>query len=198
MPSDILQVIFKEAINKSFNMVSIDTDTSTSDTVAIIANGLAGKVDIIQFKEALIKMSIDLAKEIARDGEGATKLVEVTVNESSSFSQAKKIAKSIVNSPLVKTAIFGRDPNWGRIAMAIGKCEDELDLNPENISIYFGETLIYKGKPIDSDNLTLIQNYLENSDIKIKVSLGLGNQEATVWGCDLSYDYVKINGSYTT
>lgn len=198
IPSDILQVIFKEAVNKSFNMVSIDTDTSTSDTVAIMANGLAGKVDIDQFKEVLIKMSIDLAKEIARDGEGATKLVEVTVNESSNFSQAKKIAKSIVNSPLVKTAIFGKDPNWGRIAMAIGKCEDEVDLNPENISIYFGETLIYKGKPIDSDNLTLVQNYLENSEIKIKVSLGLGTQEATVWGCDLSYDYVKVNGSYTT
>lgn len=103
-----------------------------------------------------------------------------------------------MNSPLVKTAIFGKDANWGRIAMAIGKCEDEVELNPENISIYFGETLIYQGKPIDSVDLSVIQDYLENSEIQIKVSLGLGNEEATVWGCDLSYDYVKINGSYTT
>ncbi|TKI70542.1 bifunctional glutamate N-acetyltransferase/amino-acid acetyltransferase ArgJ [Lysinibacillus mangiferihumi] len=198
IPAATLQTIFKEAVNQSFNMVSVDTDTSTSDTVAIMANGLAGKVDIKQFTEALNNMSIDLAKEIARDGEGATKLVEVTVNESSSFAQAKKVAKSIVNSPLVKTAIFGKDANWGRIAMAIGKCEDEVDLNPENISIYFGETLIYQGKPIDTVDLSVIQEYLENSEIQIKVSLGLGNEEATVWGCDLSYDYVKINGSYTT
>ncbi|POZ55951.1 Glutamate N-acetyltransferase 2 [Lysinibacillus sphaericus] len=198
IPATTLQTIFKEAVNHSFNMVSVDTDTSTSDTVAIMANGLAGKVDIKQFTEALNNMSIELAKEIARDGEGATKLVEVTVNESSSFAQAKKVAKSIVNSPLVKTAIFGKDANWGRIAMAIGKCEDEVELNPENISIYFGETLIYQGKPIDSVDLSVIQDYLENSEIQIKVSLGLGNEEATVWGCDLSYDYVKINGSYTT
>lgn len=198
IPAATLQTIFKEAVNHSFNMVSVDTDTSTSDTVAIMANGLAGKVDIKQFTEALNNMSIDLAKEIARDGEGATKLVEVTVNESSSFAQAKKVAKSIVNSPLVKTAIFGKDANWGRIAMAIGKCEDEVDLNPENISIYFGETLIYQGKPIDTVDLSVIQEYLENSEIQIKVSLGLGKEEATVWGCDLSYDYVKINGSYTT
>ncbi|WP_432702841.1 bifunctional glutamate N-acetyltransferase/amino-acid acetyltransferase ArgJ [Lysinibacillus sphaericus] len=198
IPATTLQTIFKEAVNHSFNMVSVDTDTSTSDTVAIMANGLAGKVDIKQFTEALNNMSIDLAKEIARDGEGATKLVEVTVNASSSFAQAKKVAKSIVNSPLVKTAIFGKDANWGRIAMAIGKCEDEVELNPENISIYFGETLIYQGKPIDSVDLSVIQDYLENSEIQIKVSLGLGNEEATVWGCDLSYDYVKINGSYTT
>ncbi|WP_069513129.1 bifunctional glutamate N-acetyltransferase/amino-acid acetyltransferase ArgJ [Lysinibacillus sp. FSL M8-0337] len=198
IPATTLQTIFKEAVNHSFNMVSVDTDTSTSDTVAIMANGLAGKVDIKQFTETLNNMSIELAKEIARDGEGATKLVEVTVNESSSFAQAKKVAKSIVNSPLVKTAIFGKDANWGRIAMAIGKCEDEVELNPENISIYFGETLIYQGKPIDSVDLSVIQDYLENSEIQIKVSLGLGNEEATVWGCDLSYDYVKINGSYTT
>jgi len=198
IPATTLQTIFKEAVNHSFNMVSVDTDTSTSDTVAIMANGLAGEVDIKQFTEALNNMSIDLAKEIARDGEGATKLVEVTVNASSSFVQAKKVAKSIVNSPLVKTAIFGKDANWGRIAMAIGKCEDEVELNPENISIYFGETLIYQGKPIDSVDLSVIQDYLENSEIQIKVSLGLGKEEATVWGCDLSYDYVKINGSYTT
>ncbi|MFJ7922246.1 bifunctional glutamate N-acetyltransferase/amino-acid acetyltransferase ArgJ [Lysinibacillus fusiformis] len=198
IPSATLQTIFREAINQSFNMVSIDTDTSTSDTVAIMANGLAGKVDFQQFKESLTAMSIDLAKEIARDGEGATKLLEVNVDGASSFEQAKKIGKSIVNSPLVKTAIFGKDPNWGRIAMAIGKCEDEIEVNPEKISIYFGDMLIYNGKPINDDNLIKILNYLENPEIIIRVSLGLGTEEATVWGCDLSYDYVEINGSYTT
>ncbi len=198
IPSNTLQKILREAVNQSFNMVTIDTDTSTSDTVAIMANGLAGKVDFQQFKESLTAMSIDLAKEIARDGEGATKLIEVTVDEASSFLQAKKIGKSIVNSPLVKTAVFGKDANWGRIAMAIGKCEDEVDVNPEKISIYFGNTLIYNGKPINDDNLIKIQNYLKNPEIKIRVSLGLGTQEATVWGCDLSYDYVRINGEYTT
>ena len=198
IPSDTLKTIFNEAVNQSFNMVSVDADTSTSDTVAIMANGLAGEVDLQQFKEALMDMSISLAKEIARDGEGATKLVEVTVDEASSFAQAKKIAKSIVNSPLVKTAIFGKDPNWGRIAMAIGKCEDEVDVHPEKISIYFGDSLIYKGQPLGEENLIEIQNYLENSEIKIKVSLGIGTHQATVWGCDLSYDYVRINAEYTT
>lgn len=199
VPADELQQLLKEAVNQSFNMVSIDTDTSTSDTVAIMANGAAGKVDLQAFKEALTAMSIDLAKEIARDGEGATKLVEVTVNEASSFLQAKKIGKSIVNSPLVKTAIFGEDANWGRIAMAIGKCEDEIEVDLEKIAIYFGDTLIYQGKPIgDKENLDQIQSYLENPEIKITVSLALGTEEATVWGCDLSYDYVRINGEYTT
>ncbi|HWK21886.1 MAG TPA: bifunctional glutamate N-acetyltransferase/amino-acid acetyltransferase ArgJ, partial [Ureibacillus sp.] len=198
IPSETLQAILKEAVDQSFNMVSVDSDTSTSDTVAIMANGLAGKVDIQQFKEALTEMSVQLAKEIARDGEGATKLLEVVVNEANSFTQAKKIAKSIVNSPLVKTAIFGKDPNWGRIAMAIGKCEDETDIDPEKISISFGDILIYQNGPINDENLKRILDYLENPVISITVSLGLGDQKATVWGCDLSYDYVKINGDYTT
>lgn len=198
IPSNTLQIILKEAVNQSFNMVSVDTDTSTSDTVAIMANGIAGNVDLEKFKDSLITMSIDLAKEIARDGEGATKLLEVTVDGASSFLQAKKIGKSIVNSPLVKTAVFGKDPNWGRIAMAIGKCEDEKEVDPDKISIYFGSTLIYRGEPIHDDNLIKIQKYLENEEIQIRVSLGLGTQKATVWGCDLTYDYVKINGEYTT
>ncbi|MFY2158572.1 bifunctional ornithine acetyltransferase/N-acetylglutamate synthase [Cytobacillus firmus] len=109
IPSNTLQTILKEAVNQSFNMVSVDTDTSTSDTVAIMANGLAGNVDLQEFKDSLTAMSIDLAKEIARDGEGATKLLEVTVDGASSFLQAKKIGKSIVNSPLVKTAVFGKE-----------------------------------------------------------------------------------------
>jgi len=198
IPLDTLKSVFKEAVNKSFNMVSVDTDTSTSDTAAIMANGLAGDVDLEDFRKELIYMSTELAKEIARDGEGATKLLEIIVDESSSFNQAKKVGKSIVNSPLVKTAIFGTDPNWGRVAMAIGKCEDEDEITPEKISISFGDILVYKGQPINNVNLQKIKDYLKGDEITIKVSLGLGEERATVWGCDLSYDYVQINGEYTT
>ena len=179
-------------------MVSIDTDTSTSDTVAIMANGMAGEVDLDEFRQALQTMTIELAKEVARDGEGATKLIEVTVSEATSFAQAKRVAKSIVNSPLVKTAIFGADPNWGRIAMAIGKCEEQTEIVPEKISISFGDLLVYQGHPLGDDNLDKLEAYLHNPDVLVSVSLGLGAAKATVWGCDLSYEYVRINGEYTT
>lgn len=198
VPADTLQTLLKTAVNQSFNMVSVDSDTSTSDTVAIMANGLAGSVDLAQFSTALTKMSIELAQEIARDGEGATKLLEIRVKDAMSFTQAKKVAKSIVNSPLVKTAVFGKDPNWGRIAMAIGKCEDEIEINPMKISISFGDVLIYQGRPLEHNRLKEIEAYLASNTVVITVSLGLGMEQATVWGCDLSYEYVKINGEYTT
>jgi glutamate N-acetyltransferase / amino-acid N-acetyltransferase len=195
---DVLKQCLKEAVDLSYNMVSIDTDTSTSDTVAIMANGMAGEVDLAEFRQALQTMTIELAKEIARDGEGATKLIEVRVSEATSFAQAKRVAKSIVNSPLVKTAIFGADPNWGRIAMAIGKCEEQTEIVPEKISISFGDLLVYQGHPLGDDNLEKLEAYLHNPDVLVSVSLGLGAAHATVWGCDLSYEYVRINGEYTT
>ncbi len=195
---DQLKRCLQTAVNASFNMVSIDTDTSTSDTVAIMANGLAGDVDLDEFQQALTAMAIELAKDIARDGEGATKLLEVTVEHAASFAQAKRVAKSIVNSPLVKTAIFGTDPNWGRVAMAIGKCHEQTDINPEKVSIAFGDLTVYQGKPIDGVDLSLLKAYLHNNEVAIRVSLGLGDARATVWGCDLSYEYVRINGEYTT
>ena len=143
-------------------------------------------------------MSVELAKELASDGEGATKLLEVTVTDASSFAQAKRIAKSIVNSPLVKTAVFGADPNWGRIAMAIGKCSEQTDIVPDKVLIAFGDLLVYSGHPVAEASLAQLQAYLRNSEVAIRVSLGLGNASATVWGCDLSYEYVHINGEYTT
>ncbi len=196
--SDQLKQYLKEAVDLSFNMVSIDTDTSTSDTVAIMANGLAGEVDREQFRQALTTMAIELAKDIARDGEGATKLLEVTVDNASSFIQAKRVAKSIVNSPLVKTAVFGADPNWGRVAMAIGKCSEQVDIVPEKVSIAFGDLLVYQGRALGKENLAQLKAYLHNPEVAIRVSLGLGDARATVWGCDLSYEYVRINGEYTT
>jgi len=193
-----LKECLKEAVDRSFNMVSIDTDTSTSDTVAIMANGLAGDVPLNDFRQALQSMAIELAQDIARDGEGATKLLEVKVEHASSFAQAKRVAKSIVNSPLVKTAVFGADPNWGRVAMAIGKCDEYKDITPEKVSIAFGDLLVYQGRALGQENLPQLQAYLRQPNIAIRVSLGLGDASATVWGCDLSYEYVKINGEYTT
>ncbi len=195
---DQLRQCLKEAVDLSFNMVSIDTDTSTSDTVAIMANGLAGEVDLEEFRQALTTMAIELAKDIARDGEGATKLLEVTVDNASSFTQAKRVAKSIVNSPLVKTAVFGADPNWGRVAMAIGKCGEQVDIVPEKVSIAFGDLLVYQGGALGKENLAQLKAYLHNPEVVIRVSLGLGDARATVWGCDLSYEYVRINGEYTS
>ena len=198
IPAAALQQMFKEAVDVSFNMLSIDTDTSTSDTVAIMANGLAGDVPLAEFGQALKSMAIELAREMARDGEGATKLLEVTVKDATSFAQAKRVAKSIVNSPLVKSAIFGADPNWGRVAMAIGKCEEQTDIIPEKVSIAFGDLTVYQGEPLPQDRLGELTDYLKGTEVAIRVSLGLGEALATVWGCDLTYDYVKINGEYTT
>lgn len=196
---DLLKQCLREAVARSFNMVSVDTDTSTSDTVAIMANGLAGDVDLDEFRRALATMAVELAKDMARDGEGATKLIEVSVDQASSFAQAKRVAKSIVNSPLVKTAIFGADPNWGRIAMAIGKCEEQSEIVPEKVSIAFGDLPVYQeGRALENDNLEQLGAYLHNLEVLIHVSLGLGAASATVWGCDLSYEYVRINGEYTT
>jgi glutamate N-acetyltransferase/amino-acid N-acetyltransferase len=195
---EVLKQCLQEAVQRSFNMVSVDTDTSTSDTVAIMANGLAGEVDLAEFRQALQTMAIELAKELARDGEGATKLLEVTVDCASSFAQAKRVAKSIVNSPLVKTAIFGADPNWGRVAMAIGKCDEQTDIVPEKVSIAFGDLFVYQGHPLEEDNLPQLEAYLRNPEVVIRVSLGSGDASATVWGCDLTHGYIDINASYST
>ncbi|BCL83102.1 arginine biosynthesis bifunctional protein ArgJ 2 [Ktedonobacteria bacterium brp13] len=198
IPADDLQQCLHEVVNRSFNMVSVDTDTSTSDTVAIMANGLAGAVPLADFKAAFQAMAIGLAQDVASDGEGATKLLEVTVEQADSFVQAKRVAKAIVNSPLVKTAIFGTDPNWGRVAMAIGKCQEYTDIVPEKVSIAFGDLVLFQGHPLDNVNLEDLRAYFRNSKVTIRVGLGIGTTSATVWGCDLSYEYVRINGEYTT
>jgi glutamate N-acetyltransferase/amino-acid N-acetyltransferase len=198
IPSATLRSMLVTAVNKSFNMMSIDTDTSTSDTVVLMANGLAGTVDLTLFQQALDEVCIFLAREIARNGEGVTKLIEVTVSGAQSFMQAKKVAKSIVNSPLVKTAIYGCDPNWGRIAMAIGKCHEEKDIEPEKVTITMGETTVFRhGSPTDFA-LDAVSRYLANKEVVIWVELGLGDKKATVWGGDLTEGYVKENAYYTT
>jgi glutamate N-acetyltransferase/amino-acid N-acetyltransferase len=195
---DTLRPMLRQAVEQSFNRVSVDTDTSTSDTVVMMANGLAGEVDAAEFQTALNEMCIELAKEIARDGEGATKLLEVVVTSARDNQQAQRVAKAIVNSPLIKTAVHGADPNWGRVAMAVGKCHEETDIRPEIVTMSFGDTCIYaKGEPLGVD-LSQLEAYLEGTEIRILVDLGLQTGQATVWGCDLTEEYVRINALYTT
>ena len=198
IPPGTLRPMLHQAVEQSFNMVSVDTDTSTSDTVIIMANGLAGEVDLAAFQTALNETCIHLAKEIARDGEGATKLLEIVVTAARDDRQAKRVAKAVVNSPLMKTAVHGADPNWGRVAMAIGKCHDEHDIHPERICISFGNTCIYaKGEPQNID-LEQLESYLRGQEIQVAIDLGLHSGRATVCGCDLTEEYVRINALYTT
>jgi glutamate N-acetyltransferase / amino-acid N-acetyltransferase len=195
-PGD-LRPMFKSVIDKTFNCLSIDTDTSTSDTAAIMANGEAGFVDRVAFHHGLERVALSLTKQIARDGEGATKLLTVTVDRSRDDAQAKRVAKSIVNSPLVKTAVHGADPNWGRVAMAIGKCEGDSDISPDRVVIRFGSQEVYPTS-VDGAGLDRLATYMKGSDVAINVSLMTGNASCSVYGCDLSAGYVKINGEYTT
>ena len=188
---------FRSAVDDTFNCVSIDTDTSTSDTAVILASGAAGPVDAEAFAVALHEVCVTLTKLIARDGEGAETLIEVTVDEARDRAQAKRVAKAIVNSPLVKTAVHGADPNWGRVAMAVGKCSDDIDIDAERVVIRFGQTEVYP-KRVDETGLAELADYLRGSDVLIHVSLGTGNASATVWGCDLTAGYVRINADYTT
>jgi glutamate N-acetyltransferase/amino-acid N-acetyltransferase len=192
-----LDAAFRGAVDSTFNCVSIDTDTSTSDTAVILASGVAGRVDDHDFADALHAVCLDLTKQIARDGEGAETLIEVTVDAARDGRQAKRVAKSIVNSPLVKTAVHGADPNWGRVAMAVGKCSDETDIDPERVVIRFGGTEVYPTR-VDDAGLAALSEYLRGDEVKIGVTLGTGDASATVWGCDLTDGYVRINADYTT
>jgi glutamate N-acetyltransferase/amino-acid N-acetyltransferase len=192
-----LNNIFQRVITKTFNCVSVDTDTSTSDTAIVLASGVAGNVDLSAFESALYEVALSLTKQVARDGEGAEKLIEVHVDNARDYEQAKTIAKAIVNSPLVKTAVHGADPNWGRVAMAIGKCSQYTDVDQEQVVIRFGTQEVYPTQ-VDEQGLSELSAYMKGADIRIHVSLNTGSTEATVWGCDLTDGYVRINADYTT
>jgi glutamate N-acetyltransferase / amino-acid N-acetyltransferase len=195
-PSE-LNSVFHRVISKTFNCVSVDTDTSTSDTAIVLASGAAGSVDISAFESALFEVALSLTKQVARDGEGAEKLIEVHVDNARDYEQAKTIAKAIVNSPLVKTAVHGADPNWGRVAMAIGKCSHYTDINQEQVVIRFGAQEVYPTQ-VNDQGLNELSAYMKGADVRIHVSLNTGSAEATVWGCDLTDGYVRINADYTT
>ncbi|MEP1126105.1 MAG: bifunctional glutamate N-acetyltransferase/amino-acid acetyltransferase ArgJ [Ilumatobacter sp.] len=195
--SDDLDAAFRRVVDRTFNCVSVDTDTSTSDTSVILASGAAGGVDADAFEAALHAVCLDLTKQIARDGEGANSLIEVIVDDARDDAQAKRVAKAIVNSPLVKTAVHGGDPNWGRVAMAIGKCSDDTDIDQDVVVIRFGETEVYP-RLLDDDDLAALSGYMKGEHVVIHVSLSTGSDRATVYGCDLSDTYVRFNADYTT
>lgn len=199
--SEELQKALSSVTDCTFNSITVDGDTSTNDTVIVMANGLAGNdplspahPDWENFYTALRLVSEDLAKSIARDGEGATKLIEVEVDGAVSDQEARKIAKTVVGSPLVKTAVFGCDANWGRIIAAVGYSGAVID--PDKITIKIGgATMVENGEPIQFSEEALIE-ILKQHEVKIFVSLEVGKGHGFAWGCDLTYDYVQINASY--
>ncbi len=198
-----LRLSLQKAVAVSFNMVSIDGDTSPNDMVLIMANGLAGSRLISEgsrsadtFQQALSKLCIYLAKGIARDGEGATKLIEVTVRGASSIEEARLAARTIVSSPLVKTAVHGSDPNWGRILAAVGR--SGVEVVESKTGLYIGNICLVKaGCPV-SFNRGEVVRVLDSSEVPVRLELNLGTATATAWGCDLSREYVTINSKYTT
>jgi glutamate N-acetyltransferase/amino-acid N-acetyltransferase len=197
VPAEDLDRIFRAVVDLSFNALSIDTDTSTSDTAAIFANGLVGRVPLPEFQATLTDLALDLVRQIARDGEGASKLLTVTVTGARDGGQAKRVAKSIVNSPLVKTMVHGADPNWGRVVMAVGKCEDELDIEPDQVRVSLCERPVYPEVP-DADELARLRELMSGDAVSIAVDLQLGDGTFTAYGCDLTAGYVHLNSAYTT
>jgi glutamate N-acetyltransferase/amino-acid N-acetyltransferase len=200
------------AVNRSFNQITVDGDTSTNDTVIALANGQSRTSAITnmgseaeKLEAMLTEVCIYLAKAIARDGEGATCLIEVQVTGTSNEVSANKIAKTIAGSSLVKSAIFGRDPNWGRIAAAAGRAGVKFE--QEDLQVKLGDFLLMEnGQPLDFDRAAAREylkqkaagEYLKNDTVLIAVNVGDGIGSGKAWGCDLSYDYVKINAEYTT
>ncbi|MEN3586560.1 bifunctional glutamate N-acetyltransferase/amino-acid acetyltransferase ArgJ [Streptomyces sp. ZYX-F-203] len=193
--------IFRRVMDRTFNAVSIDTDTSTSDTAALFANGLAGDVDPDVFEEALHEVALALVKQIACDGEGASKLIEVRVTGARDDAQAKRVGKAVVNSPLVKTAVHGGDPNWGRVAMAIGKCSEDTDIDQTSVRIRFGDIEVYPPveDPTAEDRVRAsVAEAMRGEEVVIGVDLGIAGGAFTVYGCDLTEGYVRLNADYST
>jgi glutamate N-acetyltransferase/amino-acid N-acetyltransferase len=205
--SALLQEALSESVKRSFNRVSVDGDTSTNDMVVILANGMAGNAPIAErgsdyraFAEALGYLSTQMAKMVARDGEGATKLVECVVSGAADEAEAEALAKSVIMSSLVKTALFGSDANWGRVLCALGYTPSTFD--PNKVKVAFESPRGYlevcehgAGVSFSEEKAKLV---LGAQEVTILVELGEGSAEATAWGCDLSYEYVRINGDYRT
>lgn len=192
-----LDRLWRRAVATTFNCLSVDGDTSTSDTAVVLAGGAAGPVPEGDLAVALREVCLDLTLQLARDGEGATKLLTVTVRAARDDAQARRVAKAVVNSPLVKTAVHGGDPNWGRVAMAVGKNADDHDIDPDRVVIRFGDLEAYPAVP-GPEGLAALATVLAGDHVDIEVELGAGEAEATAYGCDLSADYVRINADYTT
>ncbi|MEQ1945076.1 bifunctional glutamate N-acetyltransferase/amino-acid acetyltransferase ArgJ [Mesorhizobium sp. VNQ89] len=202
----VLQSLLSGGVGKTFNAITVDSDTSTSDTLLLFATGAAAKrgaprIDDVKdprlsaFKRGLGKVLKSLALQVVRDGEGARKQVEVTVTGAKSTRSAKRIALSIANSPLVKTAIAGEDANWGRVVMAVGKSGEPADR--DRLSIWFGDNrLAHEGERDPGYSEEKTSAYMKGEDIRIRADIGIGRGKATVWTCDLTKEYVAINGDY--
>lgn len=203
IPSAALQTLVRRGADRSFNAISVDGDTSTSDTVLLFATGAAkhakiesaGDVKLRAFRVALEEVMIDLAHQIVRDGEGASKFVTVNITGAKSATAAKKIGLTVANSPLVKTAIAGEDPNWGRIVMAVGKSGEEADRDKLKISIG-GIAVAEKGMVVVGYDEAPVAKHMKGQEIDIDIDLKIGRGSATVWTCDLTHEYISINADY--
>ncbi len=202
---DMLQKALSEVVKITYNCLSVDGDQSTNDMVALMSNGLAENIEITEpnadfevFKQALYIVMMNMTRMLAKDGEGATKLLECTVSGAKDLDSAITVAKSVICSPLFKCAMFGSDANWGRILCAVGYADAEFDINKVDVSLASnaGEICVCKdGAGIEFSEEEAKKILLED-EIQIKISIGDGEFSATAWGCDLTYDYVKINGDY--
>ena len=206
--SEMLQKALSDVVEKTYNCLSIDGDTSTNDMVVVMSNGLACNKEVNlyltkdynKFRDALFEVMVNLTRMLAKDGEGATKLLECTCCGASSYDKAKTIAKSVVCSTLFKAAMFGEDANWGRVLCAIGYADADFDINKVGVTLKseFGEIEVCKngaGTPFSEEKAAEI---LKSDEIEILININEGSFDATAWGCDLTYDYVKINGDYRT
>lgn len=198
----LLRDAFRRAVADSLNMISVDGDTSTSDTAVVLANGAAGGPAIAvggpgaaAFEAALRHVCVTMAKMLARDGEGAEKLIEVRIEGAATEADARAAARTVTASPLVKTAVHGNDPNWGRLMMAVGRSGARIDL--ERARAWLGGTMVYRGRPLPFDAKAASAE-LRGKDVLLRVDLGAGRASATAWGCDLTPEYVHINSDYTT
>lgn len=198
---DVLQMLLKETCDESFNSITVDSDTSTSDTVLLFATGKENPINDIaderlnDFKKKLAELMLDLSHQIVRDGEGASKFISINVTGAENDSAAKKIALSIANSPLVKTAIAGEDANWGRIVMAVGKAGEKADRDKLNITIG-GQKVTESGMAVDGYDEDYCTSHLKGQEIDIAVDVGIARGQSTVWTCDLTHEYITINADY--
>lgn len=199
----LLQKAVSGCVEKSFNMISVDGDMSTNDMVIVLANGEANNAKITEenadyqiFFDKLMMLCTELAKQIAADGEGASKFLTINVKGAKSFADAKTVGMAIANSPLVKTAFFGEDPNWGRVICAVGY--SGADMLPEKTVVKFGGITIFANGTGATYDEKALAHVMKEKDIVIDIELNMGQEDATVWSCDLSYEYVKINGEYHT
>jgi len=200
---DFLDATLREVADSSFNMMTVDGDTSTNDTLLVLSNGQAGNStinsnspDAAVFKQALMDVCVHLAREMARDGEGATKLITVEVVGATDVSNARKAARTIASSNLVKSAVAGSDPNWGRIMMAVGRSGAVVEESKIDLFIN-GVCIMEEGKPVPFHRDAVVA-LMRGTEITLRLNLNLANGEGTAWGCDLTEEYVIINSAYTT